>query len=231
MVLFKGLEKNTLLDYPGKLAATVFTFGCNFRCPFCQNKELVIEDETPFVLEKDILDYLEKRKDWLDALCITGGEPTLHRDLPIFMKKVKELGLLIKLDTNGTNPEMLEYLIKNNLVDYVAMDIKQIWNKYHIAIGVNTDIEKIKKSVNIIMNSNIDYEFRTTVLPRIHSEEDILGIAEQIKGAKKYYLQQFRAIKTLDPSFGKEKSFDPKKLREIGEKIKPYFKEFGIRGI
>ncbi len=230
-MIFKGLQKTTLLDYPGKMAATVFTFGCNFRCPFCQNIGLVIDDGTPVTPEQQILEYLESRKKWLDGICITGGEPTIHKDLADFMKKVKDMGLLVKLDSNGSNPEVLEHLIENKLVDYIAMDVKQIPEKYETAIGVKFDVQRILKSIEIIRNSDIDYEFRTTVVPRIHPKEDILKIAEMLKGSKKYFLQQFRPARTLDPEFEKEKAYTAEELKEIGERIKGYFGEFAIRGI
>ena len=184
-----GLQKVSLVDYDGQIAATIFTSGCNFACPFCHNSGLVkgTEPEIPVI---EVVEYLTKRKTVLTAVCISGGEPTLHKDLPDLISKIKELGYLVKLDTNGTNLPMLKYLIENNLIDYVAMDIKNSPNKYGLTAGVNTPIN-IEETINYIMNCGIDYEFRTTIIKNYHTSKDIEEIAQTISGAKKYYLQQF----------------------------------------
>lgn len=190
-MIIGGFQKMTMLDFPGKIACTVFTYGCNFRCPFCHNASLVI-DEAETVSEKEIMDYLEKRKKMLDGVCITGGEPMLQKGLFDFMKKVKDLGLLVKLDTNGSFPELLKKAIDDGLVDYVAMDIKAPKEKYGEVIGVpGFDISPIEKSVEILKNSGIDYEFRTTVVKELHSLDDIIKIGEWLRGSKKYFLQNF----------------------------------------
>ncbi|MCD6522889.1 MAG: anaerobic ribonucleoside-triphosphate reductase activating protein [Candidatus Diapherotrites archaeon] len=232
---FKGLQKLTLIDYPGKLACIVFTGGCNLRCPFCQNKDLVLNyEKLPSISEEEIIKFLESRRKWLDGIVITGGEPTIHSDLPEFIKKVKERRFLVKLDTNGSNPAMLKMLIENRLIDYIAMDVKAPleWEKYSKASGIkNREIfENILKSIDILMHSNIDYEFRTTVVPGLHTEEDILKIAEQLKGARAYYLQQFRPRTTLDPNYEKIEPYPRKMLEKLVEKIKGYFKHCGVRG-
>ena len=188
-----GLQKLTLLDYPGKTACTVFTGGCNFRCPFCHNALLVTDiDSSQTYSEEEILDFLSKRTGLLDGVCITGGEPLMNGDIADFIKKIKEMGYSVKLDTNGTFPERLKTLLENNLIDYVAMDIKNSKDKYAITAGMkNVNISDIERSINLLKSSDIDYEFRTTVVNEFHTESDILKIAEWIKGAKKYFLQSF----------------------------------------
>jgi pyruvate formate lyase activating enzyme len=218
-MLIGGLQKLTLIDYPGKIAATVFTIGCNFFCSFCHNPELVDPEKIkkqPIIPEKDFFDFLTSRKGDLDGVCITGGEPTIHKDLPRFIKKIRNLGFSVKLDTNGSNPEMIKKLIDSKLIDYIAMDIKG-------------PLQIPKKSVELIKNSGIDYEFRTTVVPILHTKEDILEIARELSPAKKYFLQQFRPGKNLNQSFEKEKTYSKKELDEFCEAIKPYFEECGIR--
>ena len=191
-MLINGFQNTTLLDFPSKVAATVFTGGCNFRCPFCHNASLVthIDPENDFS-EAEILDYLKKRKGILDGICITGGEPTLQPDLANFCKKVKEIGLLIKLDTNGTRPDLLRSLIDDGLIDYVAMDIKNAKEAYATTCGILEFPEGVEKSVEILMSADIPYEFRTTVVKDLHTKESIESLCQWIKGAKKYYLQSF----------------------------------------
>ena len=188
-----GLQKLTLLDYPKKTACTIFTGGCNFRCPFCHNALLVTDiDNSATYTEEEILDFLSKRLGLLDGVCITGGEPLMQKDIENFIRKIKELGYSVKLDTNGTYPERLAELLENHLVDYVAMDIKNSKEKYQKTAGVeNINLSDIEKSINILKSSDIDYEFRTTVVKELHTELDISKIAEWIKGAKGYFLQNF----------------------------------------
>lgn len=189
--IFVGIEKLSLVDYEGKLACTLFVQGCNFRCPFCHNKDLVLKQNI-YYEEQKILSFLEKRKKQLDAVVITGGEPTLVKELPEVIKTIKQMGYLVKLDTNGTNLKMVKQLVENNLIDYIAMDIKNGYSKYNITCGVdNININNIKESINYIMTCGVDYEFRTTLVKEFHQEEDIYEIKEMIKGAKKYYLQCF----------------------------------------
>jgi pyruvate formate lyase activating enzyme len=219
-----GLQKTTLIDYPGKIGCTVFLTGCNFRCPWCQNPELVLPEKikkSPKISEKDFFNFLEERKGFLEGVCITGGEPTIHKDLPNFIKKIKKLGFAVKLDTNGSNPRILKNLIKKKLIDYIAMDVK--------APLKNPDI---KKSVEIIKNSSLDYEFRTTVVPTVHNKEDIIKIARELSkptrlrqgfgGQRKYYLQNFRPEKTIDPKFKKIKPFNQKQLESIQKECQKY---------
>lgn len=192
MISFSGFEKLSLLDYEGHISCTLFTNGCNFRCPFCHNSNLVLSEQTPNISLNEILEYLKKRKTIIDSVCITGGEPTLKKDLFDALYQLKDLGLLIKLDTNGTNPELLEKLIEKKLIDYCAMDIKTSWSKYHLATGlIGFNRENIQKSIDILLRGNIDYEFRTTLVSNFINEEDILVISKMITGAKRYYLQKF----------------------------------------
>ena len=194
-----GLSKTTLLDYPGHLACTVFTGHCNFRCPFCHNGELVLcPDSEPGIPEEDFFDFLESRKKRLEGVAITGGEPTVNADIIDFIKKIKDRDLLVKLDSNGTRPDIFKYLIENSLVDYVAMDIKSSKEGYPAACGLKSmDLAPIEESVSILMNSGIEYEFRTTVMKELHSEKEFRGIAEWIKGCSAYYLQSYRPSETL----------------------------------
>lgn len=226
-----GVQKFTLLDYPGKIAAVVFTVSCNFNCPFCHNPELVDSSKIkkqPAIPEKDFFDFLKQRQGSLEGVCVTGGEPTLQQDLLDFTKKIKNLGFSVKLDTNGSNPEIIEKLIQENSVDYLAMDIKGPLEKYQEITRGKIDFKKIKKSVEMVKNFP-EYEFRTTILPVFHKKEDIIKIAEWLKGSKNYFLQQFRPHKTLDHAFEKEKSYSSEELSEICQTIRPYFIHCSVR--
>lgn len=185
-----GIQKLSLVDWDGHITCTVFAGHCNFACPFCHNSTLVSGEED-IISENEILEYLDKRKNMLDSVCVSGGEPTLYHDLPDFIKKIKDMGYLVKLDTNGTNPEMVKYLVENRLIDYIAMDIKNSLEKYSLTAGRDCDHESIITSIKYIMNCGIDYEFRTTLIDGLHTEEDIVKIGNLLNGAKKYYLQKF----------------------------------------
>lgn len=192
-MVIQGFQKLTLLDYPGKMACTVFTSGCNLRCPFCHNSRLVINASTEgeFTVE-EILEYLKKRQGILDGVAITGGEPLLHKDIDVFIEQVRALGFLIKLDTNGTFPERLKDLVGRGLIDYVAMDIKNSPEGYSETVGIGGyDISKIQESIAFLLEGNVDYEFRTTVVRELHSVFSIEGIGKIIKGAKRHYIQAF----------------------------------------
>ena len=189
---FGGLLKLTLLDYPGKVACTLFTKGCNFYCPFCHNSYLVEHPElAEDISEEEVLKYLEKRKGILDGVCISGGEPLLHTELAAFIQKIKDMGYFVKLDTNGSFPERLCELVKKHLVDYVAMDIKNCSTRYRETAGCDVSMEKVEESIDFLLSGIVDYEFRTTVVKELHTVEDIEAIAKRISGAKKYYLQNF----------------------------------------
>ena len=247
-----GLQKTTLIDFPGKIAATVFLSGCNFFCPWCYNKGLVLPEEIKKhaqlghpISEKDFFKFLKEKKGLLEGVCITGGEPTLNKDLPDFIRKIKKMGFLVKLDTNGSNPKMLKSLIGKKLIDYVAMDIKaplganfqfSIFNfQKNIKCQISKYEKEIKKSVEILKKGKVDFEFRTTVVPTIHTKEDILEIAKWIGGPigapnVKYYLQNFRPEKTIDPKFEKIKPYPEEYLLEIKKAISPFFKICEVRG-
>ena len=187
-----GFQKLTLLDFPGRVACIIFTAGCNFRCPFCHNASLVTHiDNTNTFSEDEILDYLKKRAGIIDGVCITGGEPLLQPDLEEFIIKIKNLGLAVKLDTNGSSPEKLISLVEKGLLDYVAMDIKNCKDKYSLTAGVDINISDIEKSVSFLLENHVPYEFRTTVVDGMHTPEDSVSIASWISGAEKYFLQNF----------------------------------------
>lgn len=187
-----GFQKLTLLDFPGKVACIVFTPGCNFRCPFCHNASLVTHIDGECIEEEEILSYLKKRQGLLDGVVVTGGEPTLQGDLADFLGKVKALGYAVKLDTNGTSPEKLKTLVEKGLVDYVAMDIKNTAAKYPVTAGCGSAVlGKVEESIDFLLADTVDYEFRTTVTAELHTPQDIGDIAKRIKGAKRYFLQNF----------------------------------------
>ena len=219
----KGLQKTTLLDFPERLACTVFTGGCNFRCPFCHNASLVLRSsEVNGISEEDFFSYLLKRRGVLDGVCITGGEPLLSSDVVEFIKKIRSFGLLVKLDTNGSFPEKLEYLLDEGLLDYVAMDIKNSKSKYAMTAGVSDYPEKIEKSIEIIINKAPDYEFRTTVVRELHSVKDIEEIATLIKNSKKYFLQSYvDSGDVIDNTFSAYSAEEMLKILESAKRILP----------
>ena len=231
-----GLQKLTLIDYPGKIAATVFCLGCSFRCPWCYNIELVLPEKiktNPQISESEFFFFLKERKNLLEGVCLSGGEPTIYEDLPEFIKKIRDLGYAVKLDTNGSNPEMLENLIKDNLVDYVAMDIKAPKEKYSELVGGKKNdrsiLENIQKSIDILNEGKVDYEFRTTLVPVLLKKEDIIEIARWIQPAKKYFIQNFQPLKTIDPDFEKIQSYPEEYLVEIQKAIAPFFEICQVR--
>ena len=226
-----GLQRLTLIDYPGKIACTVFTVGCSFRCPFCHNPELVLPERfpAPNAMEKEFFEHLEKRKGKLEGVCITGGEPTIQPDIIEFIKKIKGMGFLVKLDSNGTRPLVLEKIIKEELVDYIAMDIKSSPENYSLVTGAKVDIAAIGKSVAMIMGGGIPYEFRTTVVPGLHTEQDFLKIAKWIKGAQFYYLQGYRELSILDENLKTKTKGQKIDLEKIKSQIEGNFGKFGIR--
>lgn len=233
-----GLQKITLIDYPGRLAAIVFLVGCNFKCPWCYSSELVLPEKTKNqskVSEKDFFQFLKSRNGLLEGVVICGGEPTINKELPSFIKKIKKEGFLVKLDTNGSNPKMLKDLIDKKLIDYVAMDIKAPIGlnpkslTYEKATGTKINLNKIKKSIDILQDSNIDYEFRTTVVPGFHNKEDILEIAKLIRKTKKYYLQNFRPERNIDKKLEKIKPYSEEFLLDIQKVIAPFFEICLIR--
>ena len=227
-----GIQKLTLLDYPGRVAATIFTVGCNFRCPFCHNAPLVNRvDKNSFIDKGEILQFLKRRVGILDGVVITGGEPTLMSDLPEFISEIKAMGYSVKLDTNGTDSEMLEYLINNRMIDYVAMDIKNCLEKYCDTAGVDCsfNLDAIKRSAEILMQNKVDFEFRTTVVLPYHMEEDFDRIGEWLAGDEKFFLQAFVDSGNLvgDGVHGATKE----EMLTFCNKLKQYVKNAQIRGI
>ncbi len=229
-----GLQKSTLIDYPGQIACTVFLIGCNFRCPWCYSPELVLPDEIMKQLkisEKDFFDFLEKRKNLLGGVVVCGGEPTINFGLLEFISRIKIMGFKVKLDTNGSNPEMLKKLIKEKLIDYIAMDIKAPLRKenYEKLVGTKINLKEIKESIKVIKNSGIDYEFRTTVIPDFHTKKDIVEIVENISPAKKYFLQDFRPEKNLNSCFKEKEPYGSDFLKKIVKEISSSFEECDSR--
>ncbi len=217
-----GFQKLSLIDYPGKICAIIWTIGCNFRCKFCYDPGLVLPEKIRDMREvpKDyIFSYLRKRRNFLDAVEITGGEPTLHKDLPKFIEEIKNIGYLVKLDTNGTNPSMLRHLMNSGLIDYVAMDIKTRLNfkKYNEVVGgvlTRGMFENVKRSIKILLDSDINYEFRTTLVKNFHSKEDVIEICKSIRGAKAYYLQNLRVVDEFVGG-GRLAPFDEEEIEDI----------------
>lgn len=217
-MIIGGLQKTSLLDFPEKIAAIVFTVGCNFRCGYCHNPEL-INGEAKI---EEVFEFLKTRQGKLDGVVITGGEPCLQKDLPEFIKQVKELGFAVKLDTNGSFPEILEKVLPD--LDYVAMDIKAPLEKYSQIVNVDVDTSKILKSIEILKNGGVDYEFRTTVVKSQLSYEDFEKIGQLIQGAPRYYLQKFVASKILDKGLENEKTYSTEEFERIIDILKPYVK-------
>ncbi len=228
-MIFGGLQRFSLIDYPGELTAIVFTIGCNFRCPYCHNPELV--NRTAERLPEDkILSFLNKRRGKLTAVSITGGEPTIHgKELLSFIKAVKNLGYKVKIDTNGTNPELLETLIKEKLIDYVAMDVKAPMNRYGEVVRANMDTSLIEKSIDLILDGKVPYEFRTTVLKGMLDENDIEKILKTIKAAQLYCIQNFIPTKTLNPSFLHKGGLSKRELEKLKILSEKYVKICQIR--
>lgn len=249
-MIISGIQKTSLIDYPRKICTVLFTRGCNFFCGFCHNPELVLPQKfrARIPLYK-IFAHLKKLRGKIEGVVITGGEPTIHKDLPDFIKKIKRLGYAVKLDTNGTNPKMLQKLINQKLIDYVAMDIKGPLEKYHTITGRRINIDKIKESVKIIkqlslnpstlskvegrnyphQSASIQYEFRTTVVPTLHEKSDFIKIAKWLSGTNKYYLQKFRPALTLNQHLQKIKPFTEKEMQEFKRILQKRIKKVIIR--
>lgn len=216
------IQKSSLIDYPGKVSAVIFTRGCNFRCPYCHNPELV--DGSSFsdlFSEDELFSLLPRRKGLLDGVTITGGEPTLQPDLIPFMRKIKDLGFLVKLDTNGSCPDVLAEAVDGGLVDYIAMDVKAPLAKYHEAAGRHIDTGAVAGSIGIVTGSEVAYEFRTTLVSRLLSPDDVVEIGHMIKGASCYALQRFVLSKHLDQAYMKAETFTEEEISGLAEKLKP----------
>lgn len=234
LMKYAGLLKQSLIDYPGEIAAVLFTRGCNFRCPFCHNPELLIKPRNPETVYdiEEILDYLRQRKGFLDAVVVTGGEPTLHVELPDHLRRIKDLGYLVKLDTNGSHAAMLEGLLQEGILDYVAMDIKAPvdYKEYQqVCRQISADdFFNVRSSIQLLLEGEIPVEFRTTVVPHLHNAEDIEAIARYIAGAQKYTLQQFHPRVTLDPGFSSVVPYSNEEMQAMADRCRPYVKEVSI---
>ena len=227
-LVLSGLQKLTLLDYPGRVACTVFLGGCDFRCPFCHNAGLIQNPESALG-EGELLEFLNRRRNLLDGVVFTGGEPLLQRDLPALMQKVKALGYPIKLDTNGSHPDKLKSLIDEGLVDYVAMDVKNSPERYPETVGVkNFDLSPVSESIEILKSDSVDYEFRTTVVAELHDEKSFAEIGKWIQGAKRYYLQKFvNRESVLNQNLHAP---DDRALSRYLEQVRPYVSFAAVRG-
>lgn len=228
-MFFAGFQKLTLLDYPEKVACILFTMGCNFRCPFCHNASLVRAEEKPQITEEEVLAFLKKRQGILEGVCISGGEPLLYDGLGDFIRKVKALGYSVKLDTNGSFPERLKTLVREGLVDYVAMDIKNSFESYDKTTGIKTALNNIKESIDFLMTGEVEYEFRTTLVKELHTPEDMESIGKMIKGAKRYFLQNF--VDSGDVLCENMHPFTEEELENMKEIAKKYVPNTICRGM
>lgn len=229
-MLIHGLQKMTLLDFPGKVACTIFLGACDFRCPFCHNWELVDGSAPAQMSDDELMDFLKKRTGVLEGVAITGGEPMINKDLPDLMRRIKALGFPVKVDTNGNHPEMLRQVIDEGLVEYVAMDVKNSLDRYSATIGKECfDTTNVEESIQILLGSKIDYEFRTTVVAQLHDEDSFRGIGPMIEGAKHYYLQKFTDRDTV-PFEGLCAPEDDE-MRKYADIIRPYVPSVELRGV
>ena len=225
-----GLQKMTLLDFPGLVACTVFLGGCDLRCPFCHNAEILDMNAPAVMDDKEFLEFLETRRGKLDGVAVTGGEPTLRPDLPELLREIKRLGFKVKLDTTGNHPDMLKRIVGEGLVDYVAMDVKNSKERYAETVGLTGfDISRVDESISFLLRGNVEYEFRTTVIKQFHDRDSFIGIAEWIKGAEKYFLQGFVDRDTV-PFAGLEARTE-EEMKEYAEMVKPYVKSVELRGM
>jgi len=222
VIEIKGFLETSFLDWPGKLCSVIFLPHCNFRCPYCHNHPLVFHPEqySSIPLE-DILDRLQSLSDWIDGVCITGGEPTLHADLPLLIREIKRNGFLVKVDTNGSNPQMLEDLSKAEQIDFISMDVKAPLDpfSYRRSIGLSIDLNLILRSIGILKKGRVDYQFRMTVVPGLHREEDIKILGNQLRVGKKFVLQNFNPENPLDPSLKTILPYDQKALKKMERKV------------
>lgn len=233
-MLISALNKLTLLDYPGKTAAIIFTAGCNMRCGYCHNAQFVLPEEIKkqkknLLSWKEVRNFLEKRKGLLDGVVISGGEPTLQKDLKEKMKEIKSMGFLVKLDTNGTHPQIIKELLDEKLVDFIAMDIKGSESIYHEICGKSIDMKDIKKSIEIIMNSSINYEFRSTIMPEYHNKNILDEMGKMIQGSKIWALQNFRNSSVLDTRFCNKEGFEKSDFEKLESELSQFAEIIEIR--
>lgn len=229
MVEIKGLEKFAPKDFPGCLSSTVFLGGCNFRCPYCHNSDLVLRAETLPSFPMDyFLSFLDSRKNWLEGICITGGEPLLHKDLETLLSLIKERNLLVKVDTNGAFPSQLEELIQKKLIDYVGMDVKAALERYEEVVKSKIKTEDILRSIELIKNSGLDYMFRTTVVPGLVGSDDVMEIGQVLKGAKIYQIQQFVPGSAIDNYYNQITPYSRQDIEAFAKIAEPYFGEVRV---
>ncbi|MBU0571384.1 MAG: anaerobic ribonucleoside-triphosphate reductase activating protein [Candidatus Omnitrophica bacterium] len=230
-MIIAGLQKLSLVDYPGAICSVVFTQGCNFRCGYCQNPDLIPPKTKVDHPEEEVLSFLAGRGNMIEGLVITGGEPTIHKDLPDFIKKVKDIGLKVKLDTNGAEPDLIERLLKEEAIDYIALDIKTALSRYSLVTDMRDALDRVSRTIRLIMLACVPYEFRTTCVPGVVDVGDLDEISKLVKGADKYCLQQFRAAITLDKKFQTIKPYTPAELKKFQETISQYVQRVPIRGV
>ncbi len=232
MVEIKGLEKFAPLDFPGFISSTVFLGGCNFRCPYCHNADLVLRPQAVPTLPLDyFISYLDARKGWLEAICISGGEPLLEEELEVLLHVIKDRNLLVKVDTNGSLPKRLEEFLATKFMDYVAMDIKAPLRRYKQVTRSDVDEGDIARSIEIIRNSGLPHMFRTTVVPGLVGEEDLLEIAEMLRGSRLFQVQQFSPRHTIDRNYLQIKPYSREEIEKMAEILKPYFAEVRVEGV
>jgi pyruvate formate lyase activating enzyme len=228
----KGWVHSSLLDYPGRIAASLFCGGCNFRCPNCHNSHLVLRpDDSPDIPEAEIWALLRKRRGLLDGVVLSGGEPTLQVNLLPFATRLRERGFLVKLDTNGYRPDVMRAMIKEGAVDYVAMDVKAPLEHYALAVGVPVDVSRIRQSMELLLDGRVEYEFRTTVVPGILAEDDIVQIAQEIAGASRYFLQQFVPRDTLDPDMLRRAPYPSHQVLAMADLARRWVDHVDVRGV
>ncbi|WP_054935647.1 anaerobic ribonucleoside-triphosphate reductase activating protein [Moorella stamsii (nom. illeg.)] len=227
----RGIQLTSLVDFPGEVCTTVFYGGCNFRCPWCHNADLVLRPFTlPEISPEEVLNLLSRRRSWVQAVCITGGEPSLAPGLEEFIRSLKSCGFKVKLDTNGTHPGILARLLTDGLLDYVAMDVKAPPEKYNLLAGTKVDLESVRESIAFIKNSRIAYEFRTTVVPGLLLEQDLLAIGRLLRGARRYVLQQYQPAGTLlDADFQALRPYPGATLQSMAQKLHSFIHKVDIR--
>lgn len=229
-MIIGGFQKFSLIEYPGKTSAIIFTRGCNFRCPYCHNPELVLPEKyAPEIPLEVIFDFLKTRRGKLDAVCLTGGEPTQHADLITVIKRIKDMSFLVKLESNGSRPEVLKAIIDQKLIDYLAMDLKAPLEEYERVAGCQISGASIRQSIHLIMDSGVDYEFRTTVIKSLTSKEDLRKIVTSITGAKKYYLQKFTPSKLVNDRCNSEDNYSDEELFQLAQEFMQYVEFCGVR--
>jgi len=232
LVEIKGLEKFAPLDFPGFISATVFLGGCNFRCPFCHNADLVLRPEAIDTMPLDYFTtFLDSRKDWLEAVCVSGGEPLLEDDLEVLFRIIKDRGMLVKLDTNGSRPERLEELVGAGLVDSIAMDVKAPLHRYKLVTRSEVSEDDIARSIELVRNSGLPYMFRTTVVPGLVGEKDLLEIAQMLHRSKRFQIQQFSRRNPVDKGFAEVEPYPEEEISRMAGLVKPYFDDVRVQGI